>query len=217
LSITIQINEPLNLTAAQCVNKKRVHKKVRARDVLAYFGYHNLSDPHESDRVSVSPKTIIIHEDWNSESSRYDADIAILIFVEDIQTTKFIKPISMLKTDEPFAMTEGIVAGWGDSNHTSKHIMNIKDQLDCSSKSSKVAAVSSKRTFCAATRYGLEIDNGDSGSGLFIRQGNSFYLKGIVSAAIIDPETNKAACNDKFPCVFTNVPDFQNWIQKHLK
>lgn len=47
---------------------------------------------------------------------------------------------------------------------------------------------------------------GDSGSGFFVRNENSYQIYGIVSAATVEE------CAENLYVVFTSVPKFMDWI-----
>lgn len=195
-------------------------RKLLPREILAYFGAHNISNAHESPRFSVSPQEVKIHDDWNPETQRYDADIAILTFEEEIHSTAFIKSICLLTTTEQLSITEGITSGWGVSKHITERFspipkelkVPIHDQLDCFYNDNKLSMISSERTFCAGSGDGTGVCYGDSGSGLFIKQGNNVYLKGIVSASQQVQVDQQFLCNVNTSAIFTNVPDYKDWI-----
>lgn len=115
-------------------------------------------------------------------------------------------------------MTEGIFAGWGESEnslrpHESKPKMisvQIHRNEDCVTDSNVFILVSSNRTFCAGLTNGSGVCDGDSGSGLEIKVNDKFYLKGIVSAGPF--KDNK--CDVLHDAIYTNVLDFGDWIKK---
>lgn len=60
------------------------------------------------------------------------------------------------------------------------------------------------------TYFCKTFSQGDSGAGLFIRHNNVFYLKGIVSASLIDKE---GKCDVNNVAVYTEVSKFIDWIR----
>lgn len=50
---------------------------------------------------------------------------------------------------------------------------------------------------------------GDSGGGLFVRQGNSYFLKGLISASLL----NQGTCDVTNFALYTNVDMFSSWIR----
>lgn len=52
--------------------------------------------------------------------------------------------------------------------------------------------------------------SGDSGSGFVIKHNNVFYLKGIVSASLLDVNRN---CDVKNYAIYTDVMKYIEWIK----
>lgn len=81
---------------------------------------------------------------------------------EPIILTEFIKPICLWQESFDLNPTEGVVAGWGLSEHfenTHKNIpkqlkIPIVDQEECFLKNYQFARIGSKRTFCGGARDG---------------------------------------------------------------
>jgi secreted trypsin-like serine protease len=207
------------------LSQKNIGKILYPREILAYFGAFNLENAFETNRIVLSPEDIIIHEKWNPFIQRYTADIAMLIFEDEIHFTKYVKPICLLTSTQQLSITEGTVAGWGVSNQTSgksspvpKELkVPIHDNAECYRNNSELAKIASEKTFCAGAGDGTGVCFGDSGSGLFIKQGNNLYLKGIVSSSLF-----KVLLDQQFSCdvntfaIFTNVPDYKEWIENIL-
>jgi secreted trypsin-like serine protease len=207
-------------TAAHCVFPKtsRQPRKLLPRNVIALFGAFNLSKIYETNRIALSPSEIIVHDDWNPETMRYDGDIAMLLFDEEVCLTRFIKPICLWELSSEMPADEGTVTGWGMSEDVSKQHESIPKQLQvpihsnehCFLTNSFLALISSPRTFCAGSGNGSSVCLGDSGHGLFIKHENINYLKGIVSSSV---SNNDRMCDVNTFSVFTNVEKFKNWIQ----
>lgn len=192
-----------------------------ARDILALFGVHNLNNPYEAEKVSLSPKKIIIHDDWNQHHTDYDADIALLefqrgkiIFSAD---SLYIQPICLWDSGaEPPSVEKGIVTGWGKSEDQSKLHENepkllkvlIQSNEECVYDERELFDLTSLRTFCAGLQDGSGVCHGDSGGGLFIKINGVYYLKGIVSSSLLKNEN----CDVSRNAVYTNVIKFKPWI-----
>lgn len=197
-----------------------IFEKLLAREIVILLGAHNISQKYERERLSLSPRSIIIHEDWNPHILRYDADIAMLTFDREIATSDFIQPICLWNSPTSPSAQLGTVVGWGQSEDKSKHYEPIPSQLkvpihrnvDCFLENSNLAKISSRRTFCAGSSNGSGVCLGDSGHGLFIRHDQAFYLKGIVSSSQVDD----GSCDVNHNAVYTNVIMFSEWIKKIL-
>lgn len=179
------------------------------------FGAYDLEDLLQTGALSGSPSEIFIHPDWNPFSRKYDADIAALILDEEVPYTKYIRPICLSPID--LNLKEGYVSGWGKSEDTTKDHENIPkhikipilDNENCFLESTEFTIISSKRTICGGARDGTGPCLGDSGSGLVVKSGNVFYLKGLVSASL----TNQGQCDVTNFALYTNVDKFMSWIK----
>ena len=186
----------LNLLAAHCV--KGIDWNILPNEVIGLFGAYNLSNHSELGRVLASPEKIKVHHDWDPSNTKVDADIAILTFFPDtIKFSGFTRQISLWNEDVLFTpATEGYVAGWGKSNHSGSAYEDIPTKLKvpihtneyCWYKEPKLLTSSSLRTFCAGSGDGSGVCKGDSGGGLSIQFGSTFYLYGIVSTGLFDNE-----------------------------
>lgn len=197
-----------------------------SRHIFALFGAHNLNNHYEAEKISLSPKNIVIHEDWNQHHSDYDADIALLefqrgkiIFSAD---SLYIQPICLWKSEtEPPTLSEGIVTGWGKSEDPTKlhenepKLLRVKIQSneDCVYGERELFDLTSLRTFCAGLRNGSGVCHGDSGGGLFLNINGVYYLKGIVSSSLLKDES----CDVSRNAVYTNVIKFKSWIEEKTK
>lgn len=176
-----------------------------------YFELHRISKPVTK---------IVLHEDWNPGTLTFDADLAVLVLEEEILFSKYLKPVCLWCSHHDKTVKEGIVAGWGESEDASREFEPLPRQLkvpihtneDCFLDHKQLVSISSRRTFCAGSGTGNGTCFGDSGNGLFFIHNNTFYLKGIVSSALV----LNSKCNLNVYSVFTNVLKFQNWIVETL-
>lgn len=191
---------------------------MKTRDILLLLGAYNLSDVNEHGVFSASASQVILHPDWNPYVEKYDADIAAIILEGEVPYTQFIRPVciasSSLEIDSGFA--SGFVTGWGKSEDQTKIHENIPKELSipiwtnehCFLESNEFVKVASKRTFCAGSRDGRGVCSGDSGGGLFIQSGDAYFLKGLISASLLD----RGECDVSNFALFTNVNWFTEWI-----
>lgn len=172
----------------------------------------------EIERYESSPHRIIIHRDWNPESYRYDADIALLKFNRGSYRFKnFVRPICLWKLESAPAEKVGLVAGWGMTEDKTQFFGNfprritapIHDHRSCLSGKPKIAELSSVRTFCAGWKNGTGVCRGDSGGGIIVLVKGVFYLRGIVSSSLLTPAGD---CDTYENAVYTDVLDFKDWI-----
>lgn len=148
----------------------------------------------------------------------------MMIFENEIHSTSLIKPICLWTSYDELSTEEaGIVAGWG-MNEFKKYETIPKDlsvpilkNEDCFLDNSKLADLSSRRTFCAGAGDGSGVCFGDSGHGLVVTKRKNVYLKGIVSSSQLVQVDQQAFCNVNTSSVFTNVPKFIDWIDNMLQ
>lgn len=208
----------INFTAAHCISLKFDEKVLRARDISVVFGAHNLNNREESGRYELIPKRIIIHEDYDARSVKYDADLALLRFAKrGITFNLFVRPICLWNFETNPAMKTGEVAGWGKSENPEDHEIEPKmietpihsDRKCLTGGHLKIAELSSERTFCAGLQNGTGLCVGDSGSGLVFKVKNTYYLKGIVSSSL---QTVNDECDVYQNTVFADLLEFKDWI-----
>lgn len=205
--------------AAHCISSKHSLEVLLPRDVLAIFGAHVLSNQFESGRFSLSPKKIILHDDWNPFTTQFDGDISLLEFERrSITFNDYVQPICLSNSEEKLSVNEATVTGWGKSEDPFRIHENVPklvkvsilDNSQCLPGENTLAAISSYRTFCAGLRNGSGVCSGDSGGGLFAKVDDVFILKGIVSSSLIKDET----CVVTKSAVYTNILAFMDWLAK---
>ena len=191
--------------------------KLLARDLLALFGAHNLTDPYEIGRMALSPQKIQVNDDWNPNLESYDADIAIITFqAVAIPFSSYIQPICLWKEKSDPTQTEGYIAGWGQSQNLEKFWEEIPTKLKvpihtnefCFLTTKDLVDLASNRTFCAGRGDGTGICDGDSGGGVSITDGSHFYFRGIFSSGLRD----LISCDVSKFAIFTDVLKFKLWI-----
>lgn len=149
------------MKAAHCVlEKSRTEAKI-PRDVLQVFGAYNLSNNYQSGTFHLSPRKILIHDDWHPDSIDFDADIALLLNEEEIPMTTLIRPICLWSSLSDPVVDEGIIAGWGiesnDGNYATvpkQTKVPIHQNVDCLYGNPLLASLKSNRTLCAGARDG---------------------------------------------------------------
>lgn len=113
--------------------------------------------------------------------------------------------------------SEGIVVGWGVSDVKKrlpesiarKVIVPFVTNEQCFLEQRQFALLSSNRTFCGGSKNGKGPCRGDSGSGLYFKKDERFYIGGIVSASALDIFKN---CDVKNYAVYTQVFKFNQWL-----
>jgi len=215
------------LTAAHCLWNKN-QPKMLASEVIVKLGAHNLSDPYETNTFIATPAEIMIHDDWNATSGRFNDDIAMITLESQVAFSNYIKPICIANIRAVREAVTGVAIGWGKSDDDSRTYESIprKAELpitaneECYRDASELARMASPKTFCAGSsksrvclgelNYFSDLDRsqklhlvGDSGNGFFIFHNGRYYLKGIVSATYIN-QSNRP-CDAINHALFTEV------------
>jgi secreted trypsin-like serine protease len=237
------ISTKLVITAAHCVHYKNELAK-KAEEATFYLGKHNIDSLSEQYNVVSSVTKFIVHPDWDSNDDRYDADIVIAVLTRTISFNKFIIPIclwtSTSNANDLFGKT-GVITGWGKTevdttSPTPKWAeIPVVDLLTCIRSNNAFNKLTSDRTFCAGNRHkGSGPCMGDSGNktdgklletfckfvetisggGFVAKVNDKWYLRGVVSSSLIDPENS---CDTKNFAVFTDVSKFTQWIQRFVQ
>lgn len=193
--------------------------------MVAIFGVYRLDDPFEVERTVIRPEKIIIHEEWDTMIDSYDADIALLKFEEGKININhaYINPICIWDSiDDPLA-NEGVILGWGQSKHSKKRHETIPKRTkvtiyyneECLLKKRVIHQLASNRTFSANNQNVSGTCTGDSGGGLFIKVDGIFYLKGLLSAGIVDPfgECSPASDISEYS-IYTNIQKLAGWMKR---
>ena len=193
--------------------------KLLARDLIAAFGAHNLKNPHETGRIFLSPQKIQVHDDWNPKHENYDADIAIATFLAGAITfSTYVQPICLWNEQTDPSQIEGHIGGWGQSENLEKPFGDVPTILKvpihtnefCFLTTKDLVDLASNRTFCAGRGDGTGVCEGDSGGGLSIKVGPTFYFRGIVSSGLFD----QFSCDVSKFSIFTDVLKFKPWIDQ---
>ncbi|XP_037049414.1 serine protease gd-like [Bradysia coprophila] len=218
----ILISAGIVVTAAHCLRMSE--RTYQPHEVVLYLGRHSIVDPIDAAVKTVHVKKIIIHADYMTNGTSYDADIAVVVMQERIHFTELIRPICLWDGDDSIGSVEGqlgTVVGWGRDEvgniltaEPKKITIPIVSEAECLRSSDTYRYITSQRTFCAGDRDGTGPCNGDSGSGLAFKINGKWMLRGIVSAALADPISS--TCNLGEYVVFTDVAKFVGWIKSYM-
>jgi secreted trypsin-like serine protease len=213
------VTETAVITAAHCILHPTYCQKTRAKDLEIHFGRYDISNDKESDVQKINVQQTIIHPDWLEESdASKDADIAVIILKTPVKYGPNVQPICQWKGSEGISQlknTTGTVVGWGMdiNNEISKtqkvFSIPIIAQTKCMRNHLNFLFMTSDRTFCATNFDGKGPCKGDSGGGFYIKKGMKWYLRGIVSGAMIDYNTQY--CDLLRPVVYVDAAKFQSW------
>nr|XP_019555776.2 serine protease gd [Aedes albopictus] len=213
------ISDKILLTAAHCLLVENLNTRLQADDILVSLGRYNIMDWTEIDSRTINPRALVIHSGFRGDA--FDYDIGAVILPNEITYTNSIRPICVwTESDEESLIVGklGTVVGWGFSESgiisdiPKSAQVPIVSEVDCVRSDIGFQLTTSKRTFCAGGQ-GAGPCQGDSGSGLFVLRGGRWVLRGIVSYALIDPDTGK--CDARKYTVYTDVAKYHEWMEDH--
>ncbi|RZC40314.1 serine protease gd-like, partial [Asbolus verrucosus] len=205
------------VTAAHCVEQGR--KRIRADTLVFVLGKLNIKrwSLSEGEKI-IEAEDIKVHPDYKPLTS--DADIAVAILSEEVQFTRYIRPICLWSESDDLDVVigqKGKVVGWGrdESNNTmtaepKQTTIPIVSQEQCLWSGEAFKYVTSARTFCAGDRNGTGPCNGDSGSGFIMKRNGRWVLRGVVSISTYDQNTQ--TCDLSNYVVFTDTSKFKKWL-----
>ncbi|XP_065210564.1 modular serine protease-like [Planococcus citri] len=142
----------------------------------------------------------------------YAADIVILILQEKITLSPTVLPacVEWIPVQKPPEGTLGKVSGWGANEYGKLSERLLTTNLPFISRGQCLNTVPSDfkpfvtlDKFCAGSQTGSSVLQGDSGGGLLFREGNFYYIRGIVS--LKQPTATAIAA-------FTDLADYVDWI-----
>lgn len=195
------------LTAAHCLTA------LHARDITVVLGAHDLAKRFEPGRLSTPVESIHIHDKWNPSTNDYEGDIAILELTSKVTINRFVTPVC-LANFEKVSILNGTVVGWGRNDDLREHSdiprrfeVPILTDRHCTKWEPRLAKFFTDDVFCAGQR-GAGVCEGDSGSGFYIQQDGTFYLRGIVSSAI------RSSCNETTVAFYSDILKNLDFIRK---
>ncbi|XP_055637679.1 polyserase-2-like [Toxorhynchites rutilus septentrionalis] len=216
------LTEQFVITAAHCTIDPVGEQRLPASRVYIKVGLTNLetagkySQDHDVDKI-------IRHDDY--DQSNFENDIALMKLYTEITYTNYVQPICMWQGDTALGKIVkqvGHIVGWGldenfglpkNLNEATVPIVSKQDCLD-SDVNHYSRVYHEQKSFCAGYSNGTAAGPGDSGGGLFLRVGNNWVLRGIVSNGRSDPNTLKIDSTSYV--VFTDAAHYISWIRKHV-
>lgn len=155
----------------------------------------------------------------------YENDIALMKLYTEIAYSSYVQPICLWQGDTSLSgvVNElGFIVGWGldeeyklpsDLNQATVPIVSKRDCLD-SDVDHYSRFYHEPKTFCGGYRNGTAAGPGDSGGGLFLRKGDHWFLRGIVSNGKVDPNT--LVIDSASYVVFTDAAYYMDWVKQHV-
>ncbi|XP_050667416.1 serine protease gd-like [Leptidea sinapis] len=207
------------ITAAHCMHGKATITS--KRDIVVKVGVFNLEDWGDDD-ITVTRKLSFatVHESYNA--SNLANDILVMTLDRTVRFNENIKP-ACLWTGNPdlnqIVGKTGVVTGWGATEtgpggggEPRMVRMPVVSTKECRSSKPEFHKLTSHNTLCAGNRTGAGPCLGDSGGGLYIKDGGRWKLRGVVSLSLIS-QNEEQTCNLDEYIVFTDAAQYLNWIK----
>lgn len=210
------------VTAAHCMYHPNDGSQRSENDLTTVPGMYNIDNFFEQDLQERGIAKIFIHDDYfYEEGGVTDSDLAVLKMDQAITYTDLIRPICLWSESdnlEQIVNIKGFVSGWGitqngSSSYPSYVTATVVDRRDCARKLDRFISATA-RLFCA-DGHGSVPCRGDSGSGLVIKRGTTYFLRGIVSIGQYDLVTLQ--CDTTKYVVYTDVAPYRYWLSKTIK
>lgn len=217
------ISEAVVITAAHCVwNFKAVDLNVSLGNLKAEYMH-----PTDYTARYYGAKKIIIHPTYLDQLASYGSDIALIELSAAVEIDEIISPICLHSELNDITMREteenlGIMVGLGmTKNSTNSNSLRVtKMPVIATEKCIDRQPIQFRKyiaftNFCAGWANGTSACNGDSGSGLAIKQSDDrYYLEGIVSVSPRQKTTDH--CDPNQYTIFTKVGIYAKWIENSL-
>lgn len=84
----------------------------------------------------------------------------------------------------------------------------------CLRSNDQFSQITSNRTFCAGNRNGQGPCTGDSGGGLMMERNGRWTLRGTVSGALA--EANSEDCDLQQYVIYSDIAKFTSWIHSNM-
>ncbi|XP_015171014.1 PREDICTED: uncharacterized protein LOC107063621 [Polistes dominula] len=225
----VLISKRYVLTAAHCLKGKDLPSTWSLRNVR--LGEYDTSSEQDcitsndvvicsDDPITVGIEEQIVHEQYNPRSRDQKYDIAMLRLSRDINSTNYIKPICLPRSESLDGQL--FVAGWGTTEFNSSSNIKLKLSLplaekdNCARTYNQVNIKLGYGQICAGGTKGKDSCRGDSGGPLVTRiptlgGAELWTTVGVVSFG-------PTPCGlQGWPGVYTKVYDYVPWIVGNLK
>ncbi|KAL1379508.1 hypothetical protein pipiens_014846 [Culex pipiens pipiens] len=167
--------------------------------IFVRLGVYNLDVPnlHTSQHHNIFK----IYQ-YGSGSQRRRNDIALLELSTEAKLNEHVQP-ACVNREEHITGQYGVAVGWGFTED---------DEVSSTLKAARMPVSLDSGSFCAGNTNGTTVCNGDSGGGLHVKRGDTWYVVGITSFTAVR-DTNRYVCRTDSYAAFTNVATFAPWIQ----
>ncbi|XP_045466375.1 venom protease-like isoform X2 [Harmonia axyridis] len=211
------------VTVGSCLKHFKANL-VKTEDILLVFGKSRLRQwADDSNSVVRTVSKVEVNPDYTQYTAH--GDVAVLTLKKPVQYSRFIKPICLWgdsNTDvQQWTGRYGTVAGWGKDDYQGEFLVDAKkvempivSENTCLMSNREFSKLISHNTFCAGERNGRGPCTGDIGSPFMLEMNGKWYLRGLVSKAIVDKHESRCTLDEY--TVFADVAKYSKWISRTL-
>jgi secreted trypsin-like serine protease len=215
----VLIDDTHVLSAGHCVMEETLQFQLNPALMKVHLGRQSLGkytpyvQEHSVERAEV-------HQNFNRLSR--SGDIALIVLQSRVQFTDYVQPVCLpkFKVDALFNQ-RGIMIGFGLTEHQELSdflkgaIMPILSPLKCLQTNRDLFGKTLEDgIFCAGQLNGTGACSGDSGGGLYVHTGDTWYVVGITSFTGKSTEQD-LSCSKNDLTAFTDVPFYLDWIHQY--
>ncbi|XP_062550448.1 serine protease gd-like [Armigeres subalbatus] len=204
------------LTAAHCVYE--INEFIDPARLLAIPGMYNIDNFFEENAQFAYIEAIFPHDEYVPEEDLNDSDLAVLLLKKKLTFNDYVVPICPWQGENDLQRIvgqEGFLAGWGVTEQGVATVptyirSTIVSRRQCNRHLEGVYP-SNGRIFCGDGQ-GSNPCKVDFGSGLALKRGEQYYLRGVVYRRMVDPETLR--CDAAKYMVYIDIAPFRYWLKR---
>lgn len=204
------------LTSAHCVYE--INGFIDPARLIAIPGMYNIDNFFEENAQFAYIETIFPHDEYVPEQDLNDSDLAVLLLKRKLTFSDYVAPICPWQGEndlQGIVGQDGFLSGWGVTEQGVDTVpayirSTIISRRQCS-RTLEGVYPGNARIFCGDGR-GSNPCKVDFGSGLVLKRGDQFYLRGVVHRRMVDPNTLK--CDATKYTVFVDIAPFRYWLKR---
>ncbi|XP_055590228.1 serine protease 55-like [Uranotaenia lowii] len=211
------VSDRLALTAAHCVTAPNGFQI--APEVL--FIRLGLVELMTVNRNTQEHRVQAVHRHESFSATSYKHDVAILMLQTIVEFDDFVQPVCLWSNFEHGKATEmsGYVSGWGLTEY--RRLANklktasfpMVSTLEClESDRPLFGQLLYPGMFCAGSRNGTTVCNGDSGGAFVVNLNGTWIARGIISFTGLQ-DNDVTLCNPKGLVGFVKIHHYLSWIE----
>ncbi|KAJ3656438.1 hypothetical protein Zmor_015516 [Zophobas morio] len=162
----------------------------------------------DSNRVTVSSSTYVLHPDFNPET--IENDIGLIKLRMEVEYSIYLQPIHPLES-ELWQDAHVYIPGWGQTSDFDPALTNELRYVYITTITNEECRITygnqiTDNMICAIGNYNEGTCNGDNGGALAVQNGRTYAVVGVASFVSSD------GCESTHPSGFTRTAPYYQWI-----